>query len=276
MQAKTSKESSDREKACRFVLAALFQQGLEIGRLLVELFLSHRQEGDPEPEFFGTIVAVGRKLKHAIDKVVSADNRLFAANAALDKERQARGDKAFRLSRLIIGLRGACKSLFVNLPVQDLGFDARTAQDPVPLLIQADRVVENLESGEVKAEPLFEDDDFNPKKYAAQVRGRADELRACLDNVADLKRDAEQALIAKGVVTGEYDELFLHGARTFESFCRLAGETELADRVRPSVSRPGRTEVPPGDEGDQGEEQKNPPESRADSKEEQNEQQLTT
>ncbi len=270
MPAKTSKETSDREKACRFVLAALFQRGQEIGRLLVALFQPHRQEGDPESNFFGTIVAVGRKLKYAIDEVVSADNRLFAANAALDKERQIRGNKTFRLSRLIIGLRGACNSLFVDLPVQDLGFDTRTFQDPVPLLIQADRVVENLENGEVQAEPLFPGDDFDPKKYAAQVRGRADELRTCLDRVADLKRDAEQALLDKRAVTKEYDELFLQGARTFESYCRMAGKTKLADRVRPSVSHPGRTEVPPGEEGEKGEEQENLPEARNDAREEQN------
>ncbi len=247
MPAKTSKESSDRLKACRFVLAALFQQGQEISRLLVELFLPHRQEGDLEPDFFSTVVAIGRKLKDAIDQVVSADNRLFAANAALDKERQVRGDKAFRLSRLISGLRGACNSLFVDLPVQQLGFDARTAQDPVPLLMQADRVVESLESGQVEAEPLFPGDDFDPKKYATEVRETAEAVRTCLDQVADLRRDAEQALLDKRAVTREYDDLFLHGARTFESYCRMAGKTELADRVRPSVSRPGRTEVPPGE-----------------------------
>ena len=248
MPAKTSKQSSDREKACRFVLSALFQHAQEISSFLGELFAPHRQEGDPEPEFFGTIVAIGRTLKVAIDRVVSGDNRLFAANAALDNERGVRGEKVRHLSRQIMGLRGACSSLFIDLPVQRLGFDARTAQDPVPLLIQADRVVEHLERGEVTAESLFPDDDFDPKKYAAHVRKSAGEVRACLDNVVRFQRDAEQALLEKRAITKEYDDLFLHGARTFESYCRLAGKTDLADRVRPSESRPGRTVVPPGEE----------------------------
>ncbi len=245
MSAKTSKETSDREKACRFVLSALFQQGQEIAQLLIELFLPHRQESDPEPNFFATVVAIGRKLKHAIDEVVAADSRLFAANAALDAERLVRKRKALTLNRQIIGLRGACKSLFVDLPVQQLGFDERTFQDPVPLLIQADRVVESLKNGENEAETLFPDDDFSPKKYAVQVRGTADGLRDCLDHIADLRRKADEALLHKRAVTEVYDELFLYGARTFESYCRMAGKTELANRVRPSESRRGRTQVPP-------------------------------
>ena len=219
----------------------------EIARLLTELFLPLRQEGDPEPDFFGTVVALGRGLKDAIDRVVSADARLLAANSALDAERAGRERKASGLSRLVIGLRGACNSLFIDLPVHQLGFDSRTFQDPVPLLIQADRVVENLENGEIDAEHLFPDDDFDPKKYAVQVRERADDLRECLDHLADLRRQADEALLDKRALTEAYDELFLHGARTFESYCRMAGKTELADRVRPSIGRRGRTEVPPDD-----------------------------
>ncbi len=253
MPARTSKQSSDREKACRFVLSALFQYGQEISRLLVDLFSPDLKESDTTPDFFGTVVAVGRKLKVAIDRVVAADGRLFAANTALDRERKLRARKTSRLARLIMGLRGACSSLFIDLPVQQLGFDARTAQDPVPLLIQADRVVENLESDEFQGEPLFPGVDFDPKKYAAQVRDGAGGLRGCLDNIAEMKRKADTALLEKRAITEEYDDLFLQGARAFETYCRMAGKTELADRVRPSESRPGRTVVPP-DESDNAEE----------------------
>ena len=249
MPAKTSKETSDREKACRFVVTAFFQQGQDLSQKLSALLEPHLQEGDPAPDFYGTVAALGRGLTNLIRKVVSADNALFAANAALDAARQLRSDQASQLSRLIIGLRGACNALFVDLPVQQLGFDQRTAQDPVPLLIQADRVVENLREGFAsQARYLFEGDDFDPLKYADQIERGAGQLRKALDRVADSQRYAEKVMLEKRAVTQEYDDLFLHGARTFEGYCRLVGDTELADRVRPSEARPGRTEViPDGD-----------------------------
>ena len=248
MPARTSKESSDRLKAARFVLSVIFQRGQEISDLLVGLFRPHLREGDPEPEFFGTVVAIGRRMSVAIDTVIAADHRLFAANAAVDAERTVRRKKAAELFRLISGLRGACNALFVDLQVQRFGFDARTAQDPAPLVLQAERVAEHLENGEIVAEYVFEGDDFDPGKYAGQVREKATGLRTCLDHMADLQRDAEKALLHKRDVTDEYDSLFGDGARTFESYCRMAGETELADRVRPSETRPGVTQVPPNGE----------------------------
>ena len=98
-----------------------------------------------------------------------------------------------------MGLRGACNSLLIDLPVQQLGFDLRTFQDPVPLLIQADRVVESLEAAEfaVGDAQLFPDVDFDPKAYATAVRESAVELRECLDHLADLQRAADTALVDK-------------------------------------------------------------------------------
>jgi len=249
--AKTSKVSTGKEKSGRYLLAVIFLQGPEIAQMLLDLFRPHQLPDDPEPDFWCTILAIGRKLKDAVDKVTVADKVLFAANAALEAARKVRDEKAQFLSQQIQGLRQACAGLIINLSVQQLGFDQRTPQDPVPLVTQAERVSEHLRSPEaIDAQRLFPDDPFDPKAYAAAVEKSAGELRTALDDVAAARRVAEKALLEKRAVTEEYDNLFLHGARTFESYCRLAGKKELADRVRPSETRPGETEEEPPEVSD--------------------------
>lgn len=264
MLAKTSKRSSDQTKSGRSLLSVLSVEGPHVAGLLFDLVSPHRQETDPEPDFQATFIALGRTLRGAIDRVVSADRLLFAANTALDAARQNREASKLGLNRQIISLRGACNALFVDLTVQELGFDERTFQDPAPLLMQADRIVEHLRGDEfARAEYVFEGDDFDPKKYADRIEASSGDLRDSLDEVAEANRQTQARAREKRALADEYDGVYLHGARVFESYCRLVGEDEIADRVRPATPQPARTEpepdVPPEEPPEETQPDESPP-----------------
>ncbi len=69
--------------------------------------------------------------------------------------------------------------------------------------------------------------------------------------LGDAKRRTEDAFLAKQKATNVYDLLFLRAARIFEDSCRLVGRDELADRIRPSEKRPGRTEEAPPEDAEE-------------------------
>lgn len=245
MRANTSKQTADRDKSCRFVLAAIFLHGPGLGRDLLQLFGPRTDEG-PALDFLGSIMALGSKLKEAIGRVVAADKVLFIANAAHQSAVKARDVNALSLSLQVGAVRGACRILLTELSVGEYGFDQSTTQDPVLLLAQTERVVEHLQSGEAKSSgTFFPGDDFDPAKYAHHLETGAVKLRSSLDEVAETRRRAELMMLEKENLTEEYDNFFLHGARLFESYCRLVGKKELADRLRPSEVNRGRTEVEP-------------------------------
>ena len=215
----------------------------------------HLAEGDEEPGFFSVFVAFARYLRASLERLVALDEKVYAANVLLGRLRDERLTAFSVLARTVARLRLTLINQFVAPRLDDLGLEAETARTPVPLLRQADRMVEVFAGDDVTellGQPVFEHP-VDPRPQAAELRPLAGDLRRNLDQFDDTQRAFDEAKVEKDKVMKEHDLLYLRTARPFEDFCRLVGEDELADRVRLTARRTRQaqqgSEGPASDDG---------------------------
>ncbi len=247
MLVKTSKETTDREKSFVFLHSVFLLQGPSVARELVELCHPALQgDGGPseEPDFLSVILGFSRALKESLGRLVTADEQHYAEKASYNAVLQQRDSLSRKLTGLIVALRRIILGSHEKPDLNRLGLEGDTAREPVPVLRQADRIVKIFAEGKLEAlvgSPIFDDAPFEVKGRGDQLKAVADDLREVLQEVGDANRQTENAYLKKVEVTNAYDQLFTRAARTFEDWCRLVGRNELADRIRPSERRPGRT-----------------------------------
>ncbi len=259
MKVKTSKEATDRQKAFIFLHSVFLLQGPKVAAEMVEFLQSEAPSPSPEkgaeaeaakakPGFLSVILGFGRALGQRLERLVAADETHYKEKAVYSALLKKRDRLTGDVIKLVVALRRIVLGEHEDPDMGQLGFEGETAREAVPLLRQADRIVEVLASGDIDAilgPPIFTDSTFEPKDRGKQLEKKAAKLARVVTKVGDAKRRTEDAFLAKQEATSAYDLLFLRAARIFEDSCRLVGRDELADRIRPSEKRPGRTQVPP-------------------------------
>jgi len=251
MPAKTSKEVTDRENRCQLLLTAITKQGPRIADLLLGLVRPFLLPDDAVPDYMGSFVGLARRLGGALARLRTADERVYAANARRSSLRQQLDQKSKALGKLISRVLRTVSSQFVEPSLGELGLESPTNRNTTPLLRQADRIDETFGRDNVDqllGEPSFSQP-VDPRSQVADVRALADQVRGLDRQIDENRREHDEALIEKNKAKEEHDRVFLHTARTFESFCRLAGEDELAHRVRESQKRTRRTATETGEGG---------------------------
>jgi hypothetical protein len=80
-----------------------------------------------------------------------------------------------------------------------------------------------------------------PAKLVEPLAEPTEALRLALQEVTDEQRESDMAQIAKNQAIAEYDKAFAVAANLMSTLLEMAGERDLARRVRPSNRRPGTT-----------------------------------
>ena len=250
MPARTSKEVTDRQKSCQFLHTALVHQGIRISDRLLERIRPHLLEGDAEPSFQTANIGLARQLEASMANLVHLDETLYETNARIGELRKERDTTTERLIQQIVHLRQTLQGQYVAPKLERLGLGNKTYRLPVPLIRQANRLVATFQSPEIDqllGEPFY-GQTLAAQELVAELAPLSERLQDLLLQVDQSQRQIDESLVEKQRQLKLHDILFLQSARNFEALCRLAGEQELANRVRPAARRPGRPEDDSKDE----------------------------
>ena len=142
-------------------------------------------------------------------------------------------------------LRGRLEKQVGSLDTDVLaGFQGPTATGSTGLLRQVKLAADALSVAELTSRGPSRGVRVRPagdrREAAGQGRART---ASCCEELRRLKRELEVSQKEKDRTVERHKKTFFPIARTIEDFYRLAGEDELAEKVRPSVAQRGRRAI---------------------------------
>lgn len=237
-----SKLVTDRQKSAEAVIAAGRTHAVAVADAAEKVFEPYVLGKQKVPDLRVLIELAAAALEDSAKRMVQADQAHIRELSDDDAPREARDEVAAALSAEIVDLRDWLRGLYGVSALKQLGFSDATPRDPVALSHFADQVIRALHSKSLPA-PKRSGVSWEAKEVVKKLTSMRDALEKHLKDVARESREAEATLVAKNNAIAAYDERFAEVATFYVGLFRLAGKTDLAERVRPSTRRPGQTEA---------------------------------
>ena len=247
------KTIADRVRSFRALENAVTHHGQRVAKILDERYNSLLPES-MRIDFLAFMQGILEIVRDASSKLTTAERKHVDEQADDVRQRQERDTDMDELSTEIVDARDAFVSVYKPPNVEEYGFPKNIGRPAVDLLRQGDHLAENLERSDLTLPTARFGAELPVASLLKPVKTKLEKLRRSVTAVDRERKEAEIAQVEKDRAAEYYDLLLLWGARMLEGLFTMAGEDELAGRVRPSTRRPGRTEaVEKEEEQDSGE-----------------------
>ncbi len=232
-----------RKALCDLVVGATTVQGPEIGGSLGDYLSPVLGEAETLPDLAAPIELYGRKLQSFCDVMVATDEKYLAEIARLDAvEAEAEGPMR-RMKDKILSLRFTCRGLIGEESLRPLGLDFNLAQDVPGVLRQAEIIRERVVTSESQLLPKrWVASELEREASAQELDPEIGELRLVSDRLVEQGKRVDTAKVRKDKALKEVDRNYIPIVRVLEATFRVAGETDLADRIRPTERQLSRND----------------------------------
>jgi len=235
------------------IVSSIETHGVEVAAILEEKWSTANPPTDsPQvdaanpPDYLGQLLSLRDGLNGSAASLSQADVvhvHQLANLIQLREDRQNQTDDVYNyfsaMRRTLDELHGEGKAFVMA------GIEGPTARLTRKLLRQVDLALPRLRSPNLKPQPKVAGITVDTGAMADELEERADTLRATQAEFQRTRRVVQASRKEKNRRIKEHRTNITWSARIVEGYYQLAGETELAERLRPIVTRSSRPSTPP-------------------------------
>jgi hypothetical protein len=249
MAPRTRKETTSRKKSWEFVVSSIDTHGGEVAVRLAEVLREDLRDGEEMPDIPLFFQLLGRRLTRFGAAMVEASEGRLDELADDEGLRDQRNEATSALTADYIAFRGGFTTAYGATVAAEAGFEKNVASDPATMELQVDRLVTNLEKPDLVLPPTrYAGIEPRAAETVMVFRPNLNRLKAARAALNRASSEADSSQLAKNDAVQGYDREFTDLSRCFEGCAVVAKMPELAQRVRPSLRRPGRRQAAEGEE----------------------------
>ncbi len=252
-------------KSAKEIAVAIVTDGDRIGGRLNEINPLPVEEGEPAFDYRKHMQSLGLQLEEAQADVVAAEDE-HAARKIRVARRRSELDEVGRVSydKMVVARQGL-ETVYESGSYELAFLTGKTPRAPERLYGQLEQSVGLLKQPAVEPrQPKSKAVSIDHDQVLEDLEPELPLLRGAIDRHARTKKEAEGSLVAKQEAVRNLRRTVVWVGRTTEGLFYLAGEDELAKRIRTSTRRPLR----PSEESSEEPAEDSPSESSAEASEE--------